>query len=360
MTKAEITSKIEAIKKNNALPEKQKGQLLELYAKKLAEFKEEVNDKFNLDDTIKNIKKYLKELRKVKKEIDKEDNNSQDIESLKEKEGRLYDLISELKNSIKEKLEKIYTDSVLSDEQSKQLLDSYLLKLIELAKTKKEKVIKLKQLFYYSPNDDIRKKAKANLIALGVELPEKKITTNIFFNSFIFRNSSDYVIGGFLKKELDGIIISGDDSSLNMSKLKNIFEKRLDNSIDEQTEGFSEEEIESFQSSVLENYFGYEPSEIMFAGTFKELILNYSGYTNWLTEIEERLIEYKNLDSYTQSSINENAVIEVSITEATECTKNSGFYDIIECLNQQKYTLLDGYNYFSMESSMELLGISYN
>lgn len=41
MTKAEITAKIEAIKKNNALPEKQKGQLLAVYEKKLAEFKEE-------------------------------------------------------------------------------------------------------------------------------------------------------------------------------------------------------------------------------------------------------------------------------------------------------------------------------
>ena len=40
MTKAEVTSKIEAIKKNSALPEKQKAQLLAVYEKKLAEFKE--------------------------------------------------------------------------------------------------------------------------------------------------------------------------------------------------------------------------------------------------------------------------------------------------------------------------------
>jgi hypothetical protein len=41
MTKAEITAKIEAIKKNSAMPEKQKGQLLAVYEKKLAELKEE-------------------------------------------------------------------------------------------------------------------------------------------------------------------------------------------------------------------------------------------------------------------------------------------------------------------------------
>jgi len=41
MTKAEITSKIEAIKKNSAIPEKQKAQLLAVYEKKLAEMKEE-------------------------------------------------------------------------------------------------------------------------------------------------------------------------------------------------------------------------------------------------------------------------------------------------------------------------------
>lgn len=41
MTKAEVTSKIEAIKKNSAIPEKQKAQLLAVYEKKLAEFKEE-------------------------------------------------------------------------------------------------------------------------------------------------------------------------------------------------------------------------------------------------------------------------------------------------------------------------------
>jgi len=337
--------------KVNASKEKE----IEKLEKQLLDIKEknaDVNSKFNLDDTIKNINKYLKELRKVKKEIVKEGNNSQEIQSLKEKQGKLYDLASELTNPIKKKLEKINSNSVLSEEQSKQLLDSYFLKLIELAENKKEKIIKLKQLFYYSPNDDIRKKAKANLIALGVEFPEKEITTNVFFNSFIFRNSSDYVIGGFLKKELDGIIISGDDSSLNMSKLKYIFEERLNNLIAEETEGLTDEEIEEFEHGILENYFGYEPSEIMQAGTFKNLIINHSGYRNWLQEIEENFIKYKNLKKYTKSSINENVVIEVTIKEAMECTKNSGFYDVIECLNQ------DDYNYFSMQSAMELLSIS--
>ena len=319
----------------------------------------EGDDNFDLEKTIKVLKKHLYGFRKVKKEIDKEAKNIVAIQSLKEKKSNLFDIISELTNSIKDRLEKINSTNVLSEKQRKQVLDSIYLKLIDLAESKKEKIIKFKELFYHSPNDDIRDQAKANLIELGTELPEKKIITDIFFNSFIFKNSSDYFIGGFLKKELDRITVSGDDSALNMSKLKNIFESRLDNLIAEQIEGLTEEEIKEFEYDTLENYFGYEPSEINFAGDFKDLIMNHSGYCNWLQEIEESFIAYKNSDIYTQLSVNENAVIGVTIKEAAECTKNSTFFDFVEHVNQSKYTLRDGYDYFSMQSSMDILRVSY-
>lgn len=321
---------------------------------------EEGVDNFDLENTIKVLKKHLYEFRKVKKEIDKEAKNSGSIQSLKEKKRNLFDVITELTHPIKDRLEKINSTSVLPEKQRKQVLDSYYLKLIDLAETKKEKIIKFKELFYYSINDSTREQAKANLIELGAELPEKEITTDIFFNSFIFKNSSDYVIGGFLKKKLDSITARGDDSALNMLKLKNIFEARLDNLIANQTEGLTDEEIKEFEYSTLENYFGFEPSEIRFAGDFKDLIMNHSGYSNWLQEIEESFIAYKNSDRFTRLSVNENAVIGVTIKEAAECTKNSTFYDFIEHVNQSKYTLRDGYDYFSMQSSMDILRVSYS
>ena len=66
MTKQEVTDKIESIKKNTALPEKQKAQLLKVYEEKLASFKEEPKKEVPAKKTEANAKPAAKKAAKAK------------------------------------------------------------------------------------------------------------------------------------------------------------------------------------------------------------------------------------------------------------------------------------------------------
>ena len=104
MTKAEVTSKIEAIKKNSAIPEKQKAQLLAVYEKKLAEFKEEPKEEPKKKEEAKpkaEPKSEPKATSKPKREED-EDLDCEELEEREEKAKKSgYDL-DELLNKAKE------------------------------------------------------------------------------------------------------------------------------------------------------------------------------------------------------------------------------------------------------------------
>lgn len=87
MTKAEVTSKIEAIKKNSALPEKQKAQLLAVYEKKLAEFKEEPKEEPKKKEEAK-PKAEPKAEPKATSKPKREEDEDLDCEELEEREEK--------------------------------------------------------------------------------------------------------------------------------------------------------------------------------------------------------------------------------------------------------------------------------
>ena len=87
MTKAEVTSKIEAIKKNSAIPEKQKAQLLAVYEKKLAEFKEEPKEEPKKKEEAK-PKAEPKSEPKATSKPKREEDEDLDCEELEEREEK--------------------------------------------------------------------------------------------------------------------------------------------------------------------------------------------------------------------------------------------------------------------------------
>lgn len=127
------------------------------------------------------------------------------------------------------------------------------------------------------------------LVVLYKEMGEVK--TDIFYNPLIFDDTSDYILGGFKKEELQSIEIVGDDSALSFPKLELIFDNRLNAAIELAIK--TNEDI----TAAIESYLELSKFESNNGEVFDIIKMNPS-YQYWLNDIRERLVTYKKQSNY--------------------------------------------------------------
>lgn len=176
-----------------------------------------------------------------------------------------------------------------------------------------------------------------------VEIMEK---SDIFYNTDIFVEAGDFTLGGFNSDDLNGIETVGDKSFLNFRKLKVIFEKRLEDAIDnykneiksnimlrgDNTDTYEvNTQIEYEIKNIMGEYLSIDPTTYD-TESLCQMITNNSAYMVWLSRIENRLQENKQTYNRNEGDINKEENNRISVKYAEECTYDLSFLKILEQL----------------------------
>ena len=176
-----------------------------------------------------------------------------------------------------------------------------------------------------------------------VEIMEK---SDIFYNTDIFVDAGDFTLGGFNSNDLNGIETVGDSSFLNFRKLKVIFEKRLEDAIDnykneiksnimlrgDNTDNYDvDTQIEYEIKNIMGEYLSIDPTTYD-TESLCQMITNNSAYMVWLSRIENRLQENKQTYNPNEGNINKEENYRISVKYAEECTYDLSFLKILEQL----------------------------
>jgi len=176
-----------------------------------------------------------------------------------------------------------------------------------------------------------------------VEIMEK---SDIFYNTDIFVDAGDFTLGGFNSNDLNGIETVGDSSFLNFRKLKVIFEKRLEDAIDnykneiksnimlrgDNTDNYDvDTQIEYEIKNLMGEYLSIDPTTYD-TESLCQMITNNSAYMVWLSRIENRLQENKQTYNPNEGNINKEENYRISVKYAEECTYDLSFLKILEQL----------------------------
>jgi hypothetical protein len=176
---------------------------------------------------------------------------------------------------------------------------------------------------------------------------EKMEKSDIFYNPEIFKDAGDYILGGFNASDLNGIEVVGDTSFFNMAKLKLIFEKRLENAIENykleiiQNSYLSSETIDKYELErgingsikiLLQEYLGVLP-RLYDTESLVELIVNQPCYNGFLYNIEKRVEEHTQKVIINEGNVSKELPSTVSVSYAEACTYNVSLMEMLEQLS---------------------------